>query len=367
MMDDSQAARLDLKRRCQPIHGHGNTTPADLLGRTAAWCAEHDVDFDRYGSGSLIEIFEATVSSLLGFAAGRFMPTGKLAQNVAIKVWCERASNAHFGMHPTSHLELHEGRAYQHLFGLRATLVGPNRSPLLASHLRAVPEALSALLVELPIREAGGQLPTWDELEELKGTARRRGIRLHLDGARLWETAAHYGQSYEAICAGFDSVYVSFYKGIGALSGAMLLGSRDFIEEAAVWQRRCGGELYTLAPNIASAAMQFDERLARMPGYYAQAQALATAVNSVDGIATLPATPHTNMMHVFLPWDTELALDARDRLAAETGIWLFNAVRPTDRPGHCFYEWYVGDAASDLTAEQITTLFARLHHLASEA
>ena len=90
---------------------------------------------------------------------------------------------------------------------------------------------LASLLIELPAREIGGQLPTWEELVELSELCRNQSIRLHLDGARVWQAAPAYGRSLFEIAALFDSVYVSFYKDVGALPGAMLLGSRDFIDE----------------------------------------------------------------------------------------------------------------------------------------
>lgn len=357
MSDDKQAWRNELRGRCRWLHGHGPVVPADLLARTAQWCRERDVRFDAYGTGALIEDFEARVATLLGFAAARFMPSGTMAQQIALRVWCERAGLMHVGMHPTSHLELHEQRGYAHLHGLKATLVGPAGSPLLAEHFAAVNERMAALLVELPIREAGGQLPTWAELEELEAAVQSANTRLHLDGARLWECAAGLAHSYAEICAGFDSCYVSFYKGIGALSGAMLLGDRDFIDEAAIWQRRCGGNLYTLAPNVASAAMLFDDRLARMPSYYQRARRVAEVLAAVDGVTILPVPPHTNMMHVFLALTPEAALDARDRVAESTGLWLFHAARAADVPGHCRFELYVGDAASDIDDDELAAAF----------
>ena len=360
MSEDKQTYRAELRKRCRRTMSHGAETPSNVLLKVAAWCAVRSTEFDYYGSGALIEDFETRVATLLGYEAARFMPTGKVAQNIAMKIWCEEAGLDHFGMHPTAHLELHEDRAYQHLFGLRATLVGPADSPLLASDLEAVPEPLAALLIELPIREAGGQLPSWEELEALKKAADTRGVRLHLDGARLWETAPYYQRSYPEICAGFDSAYVSFYKGIGALSGAMLLGSQAFVDRAKVWQRRCGAEVYTLAPNVASAAMLLDEGLARMPAYHAYAKDLAEALNALDGVATLPRVPHTNMMHVFLPWDVDAVLDARDRLAEASGVWLLSGVRPADVPGHSRFEWSVGEATCAMDVAELADLAAAL-------
>ena len=140
------------------LHGAGPRKPADLLDEAAAWCREHDVGFDLYGTGDVLERLQDRVAGLLGYEAGRFFVSGVMAQNVALKVHAERAGRDHVGMHPTSHLELHEERAYARLYGLDVTLVGPADRPMLAEHLDAVVEPLAAVLVELPIRERGGQL-----------------------------------------------------------------------------------------------------------------------------------------------------------------------------------------------------------------
>ena len=294
----------------------------------------NDVGFDPYGEGPFTAAFETRVAELLNMPAARFFPSGTMAQQVALRVWCDRAENDHFAMHPTAHLELHEKHGYQFLHQMRATLIGPADSPLLASHFAELEADVAALLIELPIREAGGLLPSWTQLEELKAAVTERNTRFHLDGARLWESAAFYGRSYAEICAGFDSVYVSFYKGIGALSGAMLLGPEDFIEEAAVWQRRSGGNLYTMAPNVASAAMQLDERLEKMPAYYERSLALAAALSAIDGITVIPDPPHTNLFHVALAVDADTARNRRDEVARDTGLWLFGGVEPVDE-GSC--------------------------------
>lgn len=350
--------REQLRAASRRLEGHGPRTPAELLTATAAWCEQHGVGFDPYGEGVFTADFERRVAALLGMPAGRFFPSGTMAQQVALRVWTERAGNDHFAMHPTAHLELHEQLGYQHLHGMRATLLGPSDAPLLAEHLDELDEEVAALLIELPIREAGGQLPTWEQLEELKAAVAAGGTRLHLDGARLWESAAFYGRSYAEICAGFDSVYVSFYKGIGALTGAMLLGPEDFIEEAAIWQRRSGGNLFTLTPNVASAAMLLESRLAKMPAYYERALDLAEALSAIDGISIVPDPPHTNLMHITLSVDAETAKHRRDRVARETGLWLFGGVEPFD--DDCRFELYIGDAAMEIDNAEVVAAFTTI-------
>lgn len=352
--------REDLRAASRLIHGHGEKTPADVLADVAAWCADNTVTFDAYGRGELVESFESQVAERLGYETARFMPSGTMAQQVALRVWSDAAGSPKVGMHPTAHLELHEERGYSHLHGLQATLVGPSNTPMLAEHLLAVPEKLAVLLTELPVREAGGLLPTWDQLEELKEAAHQHRIPLHLDGARLWECSAGYGRDYTEICAGFDSCYVSFYKGIGAMPGAMLLGSKGFIEEATVWQKRSGGNLFTLTANVASAAMQWEERLAQMPSYLERARRMAASVGAVEGVTVRPDPPHVNMMHVFIGLEADQALQARDRVAEETGLWLFGWVRPADVPEQSRTEIYVGDAAMDVGDDELERAFSSL-------
>src|SRR5260370_6172689 len=94
--------------------------------------------------------------------------------------------------------------------------------------------------LELPQRDLGGQQPDWPDLLAQAEWARDRGAAVHLDGARLWESAAGYGKPLDEIAALFDSVYVSFYKGIGALAGCCVAGSSDILAEVRGWRRPVG-------------------------------------------------------------------------------------------------------------------------------
>ncbi len=116
-----------------------------------------------------------------------------------------------------------------------------------------------------------------------------------MDGARLWETKAFYKKSYRRICQGFDSVYVSFYKGIGALTGAMLLGRSEFIEESRVWLRRFGGNLFQLHPYVASAAMRFDRALGQMPEYMRRAKEVYKELKNIPEMSFCPDPPQVNI------------------------------------------------------------------------
>lgn len=355
--------RAELRRTARWLHGHGHEPAHAELARVAAWCEERGVESEVYGEGRDLQAFEARVAELLGYPAARFFPSGSMAQPIALRLWSERAGTKRVGMHPTCHVELHEERGYSWLHGLEARLVGPAQRAMLASDLAAVREPLAALVVELPTRENGGQLPSWEELVELCELARARGVHPHLDGARLWEAQVHYDRPLAQICAHFDSAYVSFYKGIGALSGAMLLGPEDFIAEAASWQRRQGGNLCSLLPSWASAAMRLEPQLERMPRYRARALELAEALGEVEGLRLIPDPPQVNLFHLWFDAAPEALLDARDRVAEERGLWLFGGALPAELPGTSRTELYVGEAAMQLELTEVAAAFERLMEL----
>jgi len=359
--------RANLRAASTLIHGHGPVALPEELARVSRWCESESVDMDAYGEGEALQAFEARVAGLLGCERARFFPSGTMAQVIALRIWSDRAGLPMVGMHPTCHLELHEEHAYRHLHGLNSVLVGPTDRPMLARDLAAVDARLSSLVVELPTRENGGQLPSWEELVELSSAARDRDIRLHLDGARLWEAQVSYGRPFPEICSLFDSVYVSFYKGIGALAGAMLAGPADFVDDAIVWQRRHGGVLYSMQTHWASAAMRLDDQLARIPIYRERAIDLARRLAAIDGIEVIPDPPHVNMFHIILAIGPDEAEITRDRVAEDTGLWIFSRPRPEDDGRAMRFELYVGEAALAIPADEIAGAFARLMRLAKPA
>ncbi len=361
----SEQARAALKLHCnRGITGHPTPLPQNELLAIADWMAKNDYSPDLYGTGKLIADFEAKVAALLGKPAAVFMPSGKMASLIALRIWADRAHNADFGMHATSHLELHEELAYRRLHGLRGRMLGKPDRPILYADLRTCDIPLSAIVLELPMREIGGQLPPWEDLLKQRDVARSRSTKLHLDGARLWETRAFYrGQSYTDIAEVFDSVYVSFYKGIGGMAGAMLLGDAPFIKEARVWLTRHGGTIHQQYPTVASAAMRFDQRLERMPAYFARTLEFAKALEGLPGVKVLPNPPQVNLVHLHFDMPAQRWEAARDHLAAGDRIWLGRARNPKDAE-KTEVEVYVGEGLMALPDEEVLAALQKLQSFA---
>jgi len=240
-------------------------------------------DFDKDSSQtSFLRKFESEVAQELGTQDAVFMPSGGMAQSIALLIHAttiETSSGSRtnsssscghhcFACHHTSHLLLHEQAAYYHLLGMNAIIVdtlhqaeGISIPPLTFAIVQQVLDdeykkwsiQPSTLLLELPHREIGGKTTPWNDILQIRKYCTDNNIKLHLDGARLFEATTGYpDQSLQELVQIFDSVYISFYKGLGGMTGAMLLGSEDFCGQARIWLRRFGGNLYTLLPYAVS-------------------------------------------------------------------------------------------------------------------
>ncbi|MBC7685788.1 MAG: threonine aldolase, partial [Bdellovibrionales bacterium] len=273
---------------------------------------------------------------------------------------CEDPGSSLVALHPTSHIIVHEKSNYQ-LFGhFNALQVGDRHRVWSTEDLEAIPDRLGAVSLEIPMREIGGQTPAWDQLEAIKAHCKHRNTHLHMDGARLWEAAPAYGRTVADIACGFDSCYVSLYKGIGGLGGAMLAGSRSFIARAAESFRRQGGNVIHRSPYIVAAAMQIDARLAAMPALFRRTQWLYDVLRDYPAIRVNPARAQANMLHLHLPVSRERALAIRNQVAQDQYIWLFGRAANGALPDTSVVEIYVGDNLAGLPDETVRRAFGLL-------
>lgn len=334
---------------------HQNRSPAQMLGELS-----DDVRPDRYGEGGVVADLESTVADLLGLPAAMFAPSGTMAQQIALRIHSDRAGCRTVAWHPTSHLALHELDAARRLHGLDPRPVGDARRLVELGDLEEVAEPLGAVLFELPQREIGGRLPEWDDLCEQVAFLRTAGIATHLDGARLWEAAVGYERSHEEIASLFDSVYVSFYKGLGGLAGCCLVGDEDLIAQAREWRSRHGGTLFALWPYAAAALAGLRLRLPRMASYRDHARAIASALQGRPDVEVVPNPPPTSMMHLRLRADGDALKAAMLRIAAEERIWSWPGASPTDSPAWQVVELSVGDATMEWPPDDVADFIDRL-------
>ena len=171
------------------LAGHGPVTAAALLASIPA-----DTVVDRYGEGGAVAELEEEIGGLLGKQTAVFVPSGTMAQQSVLRVHADRRQRRTVVFHPMCHLDRHEGQAYQRLHALTGRPAGDPDRLLTIGDLTAISEPPAALLIELPQRDLGGQQPELADLTAQLDWARNRGAAVHLDGARLWESAAGYGK-----------------------------------------------------------------------------------------------------------------------------------------------------------------------------
>jgi threonine aldolase len=351
--------RERIMRSCTRFFGHKPLPVHERLSEIAQ-AARPDEYADRYGGGELLESFEREIAALLGKEAAVFMPSGTMAQQIALRIHSDRAGSRNIALHPQSHLIVSENGAMQFVHGLQPVPVGDRNTLFSAGDLEKITDPLAALLLELPERNIGGALRPWSEVEAICEWARSRRLALHLDGARLWECQPFYGKSPSEIAAPFDTVYVSFYKILNAVAGAALAGPREIIDEARAWQWRHGGRLVQQYPMIVSARHGLEKYLPRIPMYCQRARIIAAVLSNFPGVVVAPDPPHTNMMHVFVKGDAETLRASALRVSERSGVWMPVVWNATQIPGWQMFELNCGEGSLEISADEARDLFAEL-------
>ncbi|MDX3115055.1 MULTISPECIES: threonine aldolase family protein [Streptomyces] len=373
--NEEQSARQRLRERRALAHreaervlsraGFQATLRDRLAGLQETASEVHDLDepSDVYGD-SVVETLEERVAGLLGTEAAAFFPTGTMAQQIALRCWAGRTGNPTVALHALSHPEVWERGAFGAVSGLRTVRV--TREPRLptAEEIRAFDEPFGALMLELPLRDAGFVLPSWEELTEVVEAARERDAVVHFDGARLWETTPHFGRALREIADLADSVYVSFYKSLDGFGGAALAGPNTLVEEAKAWRHRYGGAVFQQFPTALSALVGLERELPRLPEYVAHARVVAAALR--EGFAGTdapwarvhPEVPHTHQFQVWLPYEADVLAEAAVSQAEETKTMLFAGAWDRGGPGLSFTEVTVRAAGLTWTADDVKAAVA---------
>jgi threonine aldolase len=353
---DSAAELAALRATCTRfLTGHGAGRAVDLLATIPP-----DTVTDRYGDGGAVTELENEIMLVLGKPAAVFVPSGTMAQQAVLRVHADRRDRRVVVFHPACHIDTHEGRGYERLHQLTGRPAGERDRLLGLADLEQVAEPAGSLVIELPQRDLGGQQPDWATLNAQLGWARERGAAVHLDGARLWESAAGYGKPPADIAGLFDTVYVSFYKGLGALPGCCVAGPEDVVAEVREWRHRMGGTLFGLWPNAASALSCLARRLPMMPRYLSHTRAIADALRDLPGVTIVPDPPQTPMLHLLLHTTQQGFAAAARKLAEEQGVWTWPQAMATGDPAVQRVELAVGDATSALEPAEIRGIIATL-------
>jgi len=302
------------------------TRPGEAMRQAMA---RAEVGDDVLGDDPTVQRLEHAAAERVGKPAALYVPSGTMANLLALLVHCGRGDEAIVGSE--SHILHHEAVGASALGGISLrTAQNDARGRIDPTELRglvrepgAAPRTTLICLENTHNRCGGAAIP----LDAMRGTAevaRAAGVPVHLDGARIFNAAAALGTDAAALVALADSVSFCFSKGLGAPVGSVLTGPHELIDRARGLRRQLGGGMRQAGVIAAAALYALEHHVERLPEDHARAARLAAGLAALPGIRLDPATVDTNIVFFELGGASddppEAALDGlefRERLAAE--------------------------------------------------
>lgn len=284
-------------------------TPTEHAARIHRLAGRKEFTPDEYSLGGVVAELEAAFATLLGKETAVFMPTGTLANHLAVRALAQAhgGAGARVLLPGASHLYNDTGDALTVLSGMNMVPLGQEsatftladvESQLARSAGGRVATRAAVLVIESPVRRCSGELFDPEELRRVTSFARANGIGLHLDGARMLIASAYTGVTPAAMAAPFDTVYVSLYKGLNAPSGAVLAGPRSRLDGLFHARRMFGGGLPEAWPFAAGALEDLPGFIERLKTAVAASEQVFQALES-RGIPVRRVPRGTNV--AFLP------------------------------------------------------------------
>ena len=284
-----------------PLSPRAFTALLDRLTQAA------DVAEDNYLLGGEIARFEQHWATLLGKETAVFMPSGTLANNLALRALA--GSRRRVIVPEMSHVYNDTGDACQTLSNLTLLPLAPGAATFTVKDIEAVlartasgrvATDVGAILIESPIRRLSGQLFDWDEARRITAFARARGIGTHLDGARLFIASAYTGISPAEYSAPFDTVYVSLWKYFNSGIGAILAGPKRVLDGMFHVRRMFGGNLAVGWPAAVVARHYMDGYLDRLTAAVRVSEDFYRAIAAHPKVRVMPIANGTNLRRVAL-------------------------------------------------------------------
>ena len=281
--------------------------------------AEAEVGDDQYGEDPSVNRLQEEVAALLGKEAALFLPTGTMADQVAIRISTRPGDDVIVPW--DAHVVAHETGASAANSGVQFSVVGDDRGVFGADELTSaikprghqIYPPTTMVVVENTHNRAGGAVFPLDAAAAVGEAARAADVVSFCDGARLLNAAAAWGASPAALAAPFDLVSLALSKGLGAPGGTMLTGRRDDIAGAVRYRRMMGGAMRQVGILAAAGSYALAHNVERLADDHANARALAEALASSPGIALDPGRVQTNIVVFDVADSAAFVAACRDR------------------------------------------------------
>src|SRR5215467_7193944 len=281
---------------------------------------------DSFARGGTVERLEQRCAEMLGKETAVFMPTGTLANHLAMRRLCGTKPRA--VVPEQSHLYNDTGDCVPRLSGINLIPLASGRPAFTLTELQEVLQRsvtgrvespVGTVMIESPVRRQHGQIMPYEDMVTIASYCQRQGIATHLDGARLYMMAAATGISPQQYASHFDTVYVSLYKYFGAPFGAILAGPQACLSDLYHERRMFGGGLASAGLAAALALQGLEGFAERFGSAIAKGAALIDGLNECAGIK-VRRFPHGS--NIF-PVELDPRLDVETFLAVLRREWIF--------------------------------------------
>jgi threonine aldolase len=283
-----------------------------------------EVGDEQHGDDPTVHALCDRMAALMGKEAAVFMPSGTMCNVAATLTHCRPGDE--IIAHETAHILTSEGGAHAALGGFQILPLKGARGMYSPDELRAHIRGKSRhtptqrlVEVEQTANIGGGAVWPKATLDEIAAIAKQHGMATHMDGARLMNACVAADIPAADMTAGFDSVWLDFTKGLGAPLGAVLCGSRDFIDDAWRWKQRLGGAMRQAGLCAAGCLHALDHHIDRLADDHANAKALARGLAQMPGMKV--EDPDTNLVF-FDPSGTGVATAQLVKRARMEGVQL---------------------------------------------
>ena len=258
---------------------------------------------DVLGDDPTVQELEQRTAALLGKEAALFVPSGTMANQLAIRS-LTRPGDAIL-LDANAHIYCYEAGAPAALAGVQGCLLDGQRGQFTAAQLEAALSPRddhfappSLVCIENTHNRGGGSVWPLAQIESVTSAARQHGLALHLDGARLWNASAASGVSEPEYAGHFDTVSVCFSKGLGAPVGSALAGTADLIAKARFYRKQQGGAMRQVGILAAAAMHALEHNRARLADDHAICRTLANGLTKLPGLEVDAAGTETNLLFI---------------------------------------------------------------------
>jgi len=266
------------------------------------------IERDSYGEGATLEKLLGKFKEISGKEAAVYLPSGTLANQIAISPLCGSATKAF--VQETSHVYRDEGDATQTLFNKRLIPLATGKCYFTLEELQASIRyhqngeaflgAVGAVSIELPVRRCTNQSFPLEELERISKWCKVEGYKLHLDGARLHMASSFNNLTIRDYTDHFDTVYMCLYKYLGATGGAVLCGEKSIIDQTHHLIKIHGGGIFTNWPSAAMALYHLNDIDEVMKKVLSSSRELFGIFKAIQGLKVIPVENGTNQFNVLL-------------------------------------------------------------------